>query len=89
MFSAMGHTFLLHWTTVVATPDGQETYENRPGELRYARTRDGYTLDNTKEVKFLDGAGNGVYEWRSFIRQMPSTLPPVPRPQYLAHPSYQ
>lgn len=43
-----------HWTTVVASPDGQEEYEGRPAVLRYVRTRTGDTLVSTKEVDFLD-----------------------------------
>lgn len=67
-----------HWTIVVATPGGQEAYEGRPARLRYVRTRNGDTIENTKEVRFLDGvsAGSsdaqnveGGYELRSFIRQ--------------------
>ncbi|MFT7287928.1 MAG: hypothetical protein ACI87W_002043 [Halieaceae bacterium] len=58
-----------HWTTTIATPGLQEIYEDRPAQLRYLRTRNGDTIENTKEVRFLDGARTGSYELRSFIRQ--------------------
>ncbi len=58
-----------HWTTVVATPGKQEIYESRPAELRYVRTRNGDIIENTKDVKFLDGDPNSAWERRSFIRQ--------------------
>lgn len=57
-----------NWTTVIASPDGSEVYEDRPAVLRYVRTRSGNTIENTKEVNFLDD-GNEVFELRSFIRQ--------------------
>ncbi|MEQ8516035.1 MAG: hypothetical protein RIC38_10560 [Chromatocurvus sp.] len=57
-----------HWTTVIGTPGEQETYENRPAELRYRRTRNGDVIENTKDVRFLDNAA-GAWETRSFIRQ--------------------
>jgi hypothetical protein len=58
-----------HWTTVIASPDGQEVYEGRPAILRYIRTRGGNLIENTKEVNFLDDDGDETYELRSFIRQ--------------------
>jgi hypothetical protein len=58
-----------HWTTIIATPGTEEIYEDRPARLRYVRTRDGDTIENTKEVRFLDGDGDGAWELRSFIRQ--------------------
>jgi len=58
-----------HWTTVIASPNGQEIYEDRPAELRYVRIRNGNVIENTKDVRFLDEEGNGDYERRSFIRQ--------------------
>lgn len=59
----------LNWTTVIASPDGQEAYENRPAVLRYVRTRTGSRIVNTKEVNFLDDNGDETYELRSLIRQ--------------------
>jgi hypothetical protein len=58
-----------HWTTVIATPGGQEVYEGRPAVLRYVRTRDGNRIENTKEVNFLDDNGDSTYRLRSLIRQ--------------------
>jgi len=58
-----------HWTTVIATSGAQEIYEDRPAQLRYLRTRKGNTIENSKEVRFLDDEGSGEYELRSFIRQ--------------------
>ena len=58
-----------HWTTVIASPDDQEVYEGRPAVLRYVRTRSGDTVENTKEVNFLDDGGDETFELRSFIRQ--------------------
>jgi hypothetical protein len=60
-----------HWTTVTTTVEGEETYENRPAVLRYTRKRTGDTIENLKEVRFLDGPD--TYEIRSVIRQ--SKLP--------------
>ncbi len=59
----------LHWTTVIATPDEQEIYEDRPAVLRYVRTRTGNKIENTKEVNFLDDNGDDTFELRSLIRQ--------------------
>ena len=59
----------LHWVTVIATPDEQEIYEDRPAILRYVRRRMGNRIENTKEVDFLDDDGDDTYELRSFIRQ--------------------
>jgi hypothetical protein len=58
-----------HWSTVIASPDDQELYEGRPAVLRYVRTRSGDTVENTKEVNFLDDEGDDTFELRSFIRQ--------------------
>lgn len=59
-----------HWVTVIASPGGEEIYEDRPAILRYVRTRTGDTIENTKEVNFLDDDdGDETYELRSFIRQ--------------------
>lgn len=58
-----------HWRIVIASPDGQEVYEDRPAVLRYVRTRTGNAIENTKEVNFLDDDGDDTYELRSFIRQ--------------------
>ncbi len=58
-----------NWTTVIASPDGQETYEDRPAVLRYVRTRKGNHIENTKEVDFLDDDDDGRFELRSLIRQ--------------------
>ncbi len=58
-----------HWVTVIATPGGQEVYEDRPARLRYVRTREGNTIENTKEVLFLDDASDGEWQLRSHIRQ--------------------
>lgn len=60
-----------HWKIVVATPGGEEIYEDRPAMLRYVRVRNGDTIENWKEVRFLDGASDAdeEYELRSFIRQ--------------------
>lgn len=58
-----------HWTTVIATPGGQEVYEGRPASLRYVRTRRGNVIENTKEVKFLDADDGAEYQLRSLIRQ--------------------
>lgn len=58
-----------HWRIVIASPDGQEIYEDRPAILRYVRTRNGNSIENTKEVNFLDDDGDETYELRSFIRQ--------------------
>ena len=58
-----------HWVTVIASPGGEEIYEDRPAVLRYVRTRSGNTIENTKEVNFLDDDGDDTYELRSFIRQ--------------------
>lgn len=57
-----------HWTTVIASPDGEEQYEGRPAELRYVRTRKGDVVENTKEVRFLDGSPQ-EWELRSYIFQ--------------------
>ena len=65
-----------HWTTVIASPDEQEVYEGRPAVLRYVRTRSGNSVENIKEVNFLDDDGDDSFELRSFIRQ---TLTPVNR----------
>ena len=58
-----------HWTTVIASPDGKEIYEDRPSVLRYVRTRAGDTIENTKEVNFLDDDGDDTFELLSLIRQ--------------------
>ena len=62
-----------HWVTIIASPGGEEIYEGRPAVLRYVRTRTGQTIENTKEVNFLDDDegddGDETYELRSFIRQ--------------------
>lgn len=58
-----------HWTIVIASPNGEEIYEDRPAVLRYVRTRTGSTIENTKEVNFLDDDGDDTFELRSFIRQ--------------------
>jgi len=57
-----------HWTTVIASPGGEEEYEGRPAVLRYVRTRTGDTLTSTKEVNFLDD-DEDVFELRSYIKQ--------------------
>ena len=51
-------------------------YEGRPAVLRYVRTRSGNSVENIKEVNFLDDDGDDSFELRSFIRQ---TLTPVNR----------
>lgn len=61
-----------HWTTVIASPDGQEQYEGRPAVLRYVRTRTGDTLVSTKEVDFLDD-NEDAFEMRSYIEQTLTT----------------
>jgi hypothetical protein len=66
---AVSITDATHWTTTIATPGTQEIYEDRPAQLRYVRTRRGDTIENTKEVRFLDGEEPGTYELRSYIRQ--------------------
>ena len=58
-----------HWVVVIASPGGEEIYEDRPAVLRYVRTRTGKTIENTKEVNFLDDDGDETYELRSLIRQ--------------------
>lgn len=58
-----------HWKTVIASPDGKEIYEGRPAVLRYVRTRSGDTIENTKEVNFLDDGGDETFEIRSRIHQ--------------------
>lgn len=58
-----------HWTTVIASPEGKEIYEGRPAVLRYVRTRSGDTIENTKEVNFLDDGGDETFEIRSRIHQ--------------------
>ena len=58
-----------HWTTVIASPGGEEIYEDRPARLRYVRTRNGNVIENTKDVVFLDAGCNGDYELRSYLRQ--------------------
>jgi hypothetical protein len=58
-----------HWKTVIASPGASEVYEGRPAVLRYVRTRSGDTVENTKEVNFLDDGGDEKFELRSFIRQ--------------------
>lgn len=58
-----------NWTIVIASPNGEEIYEDRPAVLRYVRTRTGDTIENTKEVNFLDDDGDDTFELRSFIRQ--------------------
>lgn len=68
--SSVSITDETHWTTVIVTPGEQETYEGRPAMLRYVRTRRGNVVENTKEVRFLDGDdGGGEYQLRSFILQ--------------------
>lgn len=57
-----------HWTTVIASPGGEEEYEDRPAVLRYVRTRTGNSLTSTKEVNFLDD-DEDVFELRSYIEQ--------------------
>lgn len=68
----------LNWTTVIASPDGQEVYENRPAVLRYVRTRTGMSIVNTKEVNFLDDNGDDTFELRSLINQ---TMTPPDQPE--------
>jgi hypothetical protein len=63
------------WTTVTTTVEGEETYENRPAVLRYTRTRTGDTIENLKEVRFLDGPDK--YEVRSVIRQTKLAAPAI------------
>lgn len=58
----------IHWTTTIASPDGQETYEGRTAVLRYVRTRNGNQIENTKEVNFLDD-DDDTFELRSLVRQ--------------------
>lgn len=65
-----------NWTTVIASPDGQEIYEDRPAVLRYVRTRTGDSIVNTKEVNFLDD-DQDIFELRSYIRQ--SRTQPSPK----------
>ncbi|MDX2143032.1 MAG: hypothetical protein SFV19_06735 [Rhodospirillaceae bacterium] len=64
-----------HWTVVTTTVEGEETYENRPAVLRYTRTRNGDTVENLKEVRFLDGPDK--FEVRSVIRQTKLAAPAV------------
>lgn len=65
-----------NWTTVIASPDGQEIYEERPAVLRYVRTRTGDSIVNTKEVNFLDD-DEDIFELRSYIRQSMTQTSPM------------
>lgn len=58
-----------HWEIVIASPGGEEEYEGRPALLRYVRRRSGDTIENTKEVRFLDDRGDSEYQLRSYISQ--------------------
>lgn len=59
----------VNWTTIIASPDEQEIYEDRAAILRYVRTRTGSSIINTKEVNFLDDDGDDTYQLRSLIKQ--------------------
>ncbi len=56
-----------HWTTIIASPPGTETYEGRPAMLRYIRVRNGDKIESWKDVQFADGEQD--FEPRSRIKQ--------------------